>query len=160
MELKRHARYELPWPIEAVFDMAVDCQGLPRYLHALGPIPGVRRAHMVDDQPPAMGAKREVIFSDGSTMLEEILAFDRPTRHCYRWLKPPAPPFNRLVRSACSDVRFTPTAAGARVDWSYRFELTSPWISPIALLAAMLMQRWMQTGLQRLPEALARTPLR
>ena len=157
MDLTRHAHCELPWPIDTVFDMATDCEGLPRYLHPLGPILGVQHARMVDDQPLGNGATREVVFSDRSTMLEEILAFDRPSRHCYRWLKRPAPPFDRLVQGACSDVRFTPTTDGTRIDWSYRFELTSPWVLPIALPAVIVMQRWMQNGLARLPEVLAQT---
>ncbi len=155
MELANRAEIEIARPIEEVFDLACACDGFPRFLFPYGPIPGVASSNMVDVPAPKAGARRDVHMTDGSTIQEEVLAFDRPSRHRYRWVNRPAPPFSWLVRGGEGDWTFTPTAAGTRIVWIYRFELTSPLALLVAPPVLVLFRRWMQRGLAALPAALA-----
>jgi hypothetical protein len=85
---------------------------------------------------------------------EEIVAFDRPHRHRYRWLNRPAPPFSYLVSGGEGDWTFTADGASTRIVWSYTFELTSPLVLPLMLPVRALFRRWMQRGLERIREEL------
>jgi uncharacterized protein YndB with AHSA1/START domain len=155
MRLTNRAEIEIARPVEEVFDLAAACEGFPRFLLPFGPIPGVASAELVDAAAPKAGVRRDVHMTDGSTMREEILAFDRPSRHRYRWLNRPAPPFSWLVRAAEGDWTFTATPTGTRIVWLYHLEPTSPIALVLAAPIALLFRSWMQRGLARLPAALA-----
>jgi hypothetical protein len=86
-------------------------------------------------------------MTDGSVVREEVLAWERPSRHRYRWLDPPAFPFSLLVRSGEGDWRFAPADGGTRIEWVYTFELTSPLVSPLAAALMPVFRRWMQRAL-------------
>jgi len=150
MPLEAFAEIEIPRAPEEVFDLAASCAGFPRFLLRLGPIPAVVRAELVDAAEPKAGGRRRIELGDGSMMEEEILAYDRPARHRYRWTKPPAPPFSWLVRSAEGDWTFTPTPGGTRVAWRYRFESPSRVAELLARPVAALFGRWMRQGLANL----------
>jgi hypothetical protein len=154
MIVTRSAEFELTHPIEEVFDFATSCEGFSKFLLPLGPIPGVAEARLIDASEPITGARRDVHMTDGSLIKEVLLEYHRPYRHWYRWTNRPARPFSWLVRGAEGDWQFTSTSSGTRIVWHYHFELTSPIaiVAGIPLLA--FMRRWMQTGLNRLPDAL------
>ena len=149
MQLEARAQVEIAAPPEAVFDVGADHRNFARFIHAFGPIPGIASSRMHADAVPAAGAHRDVHMSDGSTIEEVILAFDRPSRHGYRWLRAPAGPFSLIVRAGEGEFRFEPTHGGraTRVCWTYTFELTSPLVYPIALVARVLFERWMDRAL-------------
>jgi hypothetical protein len=150
VKLKVHASHVVGAPTEKVFDFAVASENLPRILRGLGPIPGITSIEMLDGAALAPGARRRVRMSDGSDILEEVTALDRPRRHSYRWLNAPAAPFSLLVRRAEADWIFTASAQGTRIEWTYRFELTSPLAAPLAALVMILFKRWMRRGLERI----------
>lgn len=150
MSLQVRATREIDAPPERVFDVAVACETLPSLLQKLGPIPAITAMHLVDGARLATGVQRLVQMSDGTMLREEVLELDRPRRHRYRWLSPPAFPFSLLVRSAEGDWLFTASARGTRVEWTYTFELTSPLARPLALPARALFRRWMAQGLSNL----------
>jgi uncharacterized protein YndB with AHSA1/START domain len=154
MAIEAHAEIEIPKPVDEVFALATSCAGFPRFLLRMGPIPAVASAVLVDAAEPKPGGRRRLVLGDGSTMEEEILAFDRPSRHRYRWGAPPAPPFSWLVRGAEGDWTFSPEGAGTRVRWTYRFEPASSLAALFARPVVLLFQRWMQRGLERLRELL------
>ena len=149
MRLSAHADVEIPRPAEAVFDFATSCEGFPRFILPFGPIPGIARAEMLGAAEPKAGAERRIHMSDGSIVDEEVLAYDRPSRHRYRWLKPPAFPFSLIVRSGEGDWRFHAVSGGTRVEWDYAFELTSPLAWPLAAALMGIFRRWMQRALGR-----------
>jgi uncharacterized protein YndB with AHSA1/START domain len=155
MKLATRAGIEVPRPIEAVFDLATGCDGYPRFLLPLGPIPGVASAKLLDAPAPRAGARREVAMSDGSRMQEEILSHERPTRHRYRWLTRPAPPFSWLLKGAEAEWRFTSSGGATQIDWVYEFEPTSALAGWLARPLLLLFRRWMQRGLDRLRAILA-----
>ncbi|HTP53013.1 MAG TPA: SRPBCC family protein [Anaeromyxobacteraceae bacterium] len=152
MKLRVHAAVEVARPPEEVFDFAVDCRSLPVLLRRVAPIPGIASAEMVSGSAPGAGARRRVAMTDSSWILEEIVTFDRPLRHRYRWLTLPAMPFCLLVRGGEGDWTFSPTPSGTRVDWTYTFELTTALALPLALPVLTLFQRWMRRSLAHLPE--------
>ncbi|HSW12317.1 MAG TPA: SRPBCC family protein [Solimonas sp.] len=155
MKLTARASVEIPSPPEQVFDFATSCEGFPRFIWAYGPIPGIIRAEMRGGQPPQAGAERSIHMTDGNVIEEELLAYDRPSRHRYRWLKPPAFPFSLIVRTAEGDWRFTAANGGTRIDWDYSFELTSSFAWPFAALLMSIFRRWMQRTLLRARSVLA-----
>ena len=102
---------------EEVFDVAADYRALPRFLNAFSVIPGVVGVEMLGGAQPSAGAGRRVSMSDGTTIDEEVLAFDRGKEHRYRWLNPPAPPFSVLVRGAEGRWLFERSGAGTKLVW-------------------------------------------
>ena len=155
MKLSAHAAVEIPRPVAEVFDFASSCEGLPRFIGSFGPIPGIARAEMVNGAAPKAGAERRIQMTDGSVVDEELIAYERPSRHRYRWLKPPAFPFSLVVRAGEGDWRFAPAGGGTRIDWDYTFELTSPLAWPFAAALMPVFRRWMQRALQRARAVLA-----
>jgi uncharacterized protein YndB with AHSA1/START domain len=154
MALAARAEIEIPKPIGEVFDLATSCDGFPRFLLRMGPIPAVASAELVGAAEPKAGGRRRLQLGDGSTMEEEILAFDRPAHHRYRWTAPPAPPFSWLVRGAEGDWVFAPRGGGTHIAWTYRFEPASPLAGVLARPVVLLFQRWMQRGLGSLRQLL------
>ena len=154
MQIERSVEIEVAGPPAEVFDFATACETFPRVLLAFGPLPGVTRAEMQGGAEPKPGALRDIRLSDGSTVEEEVLAFDRPVCHRYRWTRPPAPPLGWLVRSGEGEWRFAPSPRGTRITWRYRFELQSALVAPLALPIVALFRRWMARGLTRVREQL------
>ena len=154
--MRLHARAEIhvPRPPATVFDFAVACETFPRVLHPLGPIPGIAKAEMIDAPAPRTGARRRITMTDKSVIDEELVAFERPVRHRYRWLDPPASAFSWLVRSGEADWSFEPAGDGTKIVWTYVFELTSPLAYPLAAPVVLLFRRWMLRGLTQIRAAL------
>lgn len=155
MEVHAEASVVVHRPIDEVFDFAVAPESQPLLLRAAPPIPGVTGIEMLDGAVLETGARRRVLLSDGSTLREEVIALERPRRHAYRWLDPPASPLDWLVRAAIGDWVFSGDGARTRIEWTYSFTLTSPLAWPLATAVAWLFGRWMQQSLDRIPEALA-----
>lgn len=155
MKLDTRATVHVQRPPEEVFDFAVANQSLPRLLLPFGPIPGVTAVELIEGSELRAGGRRRVSMTDGSAMIEEILALDRPLRHEYRWTHPPPAPFSLLIRSGHAVWDFAPERGGTRVEWRYTFELTSPLALPLAAPAVALFRRWMGRALERIPGAIA-----
>jgi len=154
VRIEVEAGVEVERPIADVFDFAVALDSFPRFVRALGPIPAIARVEVLDGRANEPGARRRVTMSDGSEVLEEVLVLDRPRRHAYRWISRPAAPLHLLVRGAEGEWRFAPTERGARVDWTYTFDLTTPLVWPLALATLQIFRLWMQRALDRLPQEL------
>jgi len=155
MEISTRSEVHVPRPPEVVFDRAVACETFVRILRPLGPIPGIARAEILGDGQLRAGAQRRIELTDGSVMGEEILSFERPRLHAYRWQDAPAMPLALLVRRGTGEWSFAPEAGGTKVAWAYRFELTTPLAWPAAALVARLFRRWMAQGLAALRDDLA-----
>ena len=153
MNIQAVARIEIPRPVEKVFDVATDYRRLHEFMTKVGPIPAVLSIKMDKDAVPATGATRSVSMSDRSTIGEEILALDRPTRHHYRWMNPPAMPFGLLIRGGEADWRFTRAGDGTRVEWTYPFTLSTFLVYPLAALVVVIFRKWMTNALERIKSA-------
>ncbi|HEY8515103.1 MAG TPA: SRPBCC family protein [Candidatus Binatia bacterium] len=151
MRIEVAAGVEVERPADEVFAFAVAPESFPRFVHALGPIPAIARIEVLDGRPNEPGARRRVTMSDGSEVLEEVLALDPPRRHAYRWISRPVAPLHLLVRGAEGEWRFAPTERGTHVNWTYTFDLTTPLVWPLAFATLQIFRLWMQRALDRLP---------
>jgi len=154
MLITRHVHFESRHPVDRVFDFSVDCQNFPKYVHKTGIIPGVERVEPEGEDPLAPGSRRRVHMTDGSSMVEELTACERPSRHAYRWASLPAVPFRWMVRAAEAHLRFMPTATGTRITWDYAFTLTTPLLYPVTALVLVLFEKWMDAAMANLETAI------
>jgi len=138
-----------------VFDVAADYRSWPRLIQKVAVIPGVVGAEMLNGADPGPGAHRLLSMSDGSSVEEEILIFNRGVEHRYHWVRPPAPPLSLVLRSGEASWRFDPSGSGTKVSWDYELGLSSPAVYPIGLLVARFFKRWMEQNLQVLKSTLA-----
>ena len=155
MEVRASASIVIARPLEEVFDFAVDADAYPRVLLPVGPVAGIAEAEMVDGVPLAVGAVRRIRMTDGAELMEDIRALERPRIHRYGWtgegLKAP---FRWLVRAGEGEWTFSSEGEGTRIEWRYRFELTTPVLAPLGWLTVVFFERWMNRGLGRIAEAL------
>lgn len=149
MKITALAAIDIPAPVERAFAVATDQERLAQLLLPLGPIPGVLGVELVDAPAPAPGVRRRVRMSDRTEVLEEVLAFDPPHRHRYRWVNPPAFPFSLLVSGGEADWVFTSQGSAARIEWRYTFTLTSPLVWPAVAVLRLVFARWMAAALAR-----------
>lgn len=155
MHIQTEAEITLARPVADVFDFAVAAEELPRVLRKWGPIPGVIGVVVEGDGILRKGSRRRISMSDRSEMVEEITAFSRPGHYSYHWVTPPPMPFSLLVRTAVADWVFQSEREKTRIVWTYRLEITTPLVYPIAVIVRALFQRWMQQGLMAVRTALA-----
>jgi hypothetical protein len=153
MNLSTRASIDVPKPVEEVFSVA--CEGMPRFLHAVGPIPGIVGAEIEGGGVLESGADRKVHMSDGSVIEERVLDYERPRVHRYVWRNSPPPPFSWFVKTGEANWTFAASGAGTAITWTYTFELTSAALSPLAALVIVFFRRWMMQGLSQLRTVMA-----
>jgi uncharacterized protein YndB with AHSA1/START domain len=155
MFVEPRASLEIRAAPEVVFDLVSDDSNFPRFLHAVGRLPGVTACTPAAPGPEGL-PRRTVSMSDGSTVEQEVQVADRPRHYSYRWSRLPAKPLLRLiVRAAETHWTFEPSNGGTRVIWRYTFTLTSPLFLPLGLLFRRQFQSWMEQGLARVQTALS-----
>lgn len=133
MSIQVHAEAFVPGPRPRVFEYAVQAENLPRLFTGYGVIPAIRGARLVESGPLRVGSQRRVENADGSVVNEEVTGLVQGELHQYR-LTGLRPPFSWLVRSGESTWRFSDEGSGTRVRWTYEFNLTRPWVWPVAAL--------------------------
>jgi hypothetical protein len=137
---------------QAAFELSLDPQRFPALFRGFGPIPALRAIRL--HAPAAVGSTRDVEDVKGVVMLERITALEPAQRHAYT-LSGFTAPLSWLAREAHADWRFTPTAEGTQVAWTYRFELTSPLAWTLAFpILRVFMQGAMQRCLASMAQAL------
>jgi hypothetical protein len=154
MQLRASATIEIARPREVVFDFSCACETYVKLFRPRGPIAGIAKAEMISGAPLAAGARRRIELSDGAVIGEDVLAFDRPTRHTYRWDRGLRAPAKFLVRAGEGDWTFSDQGRGTLIVWSYTFELTTPVVYFAALIMRGQFQRWMEQQLHAIAEAL------
>jgi len=154
MQIRTSATIDIAGPREAVFDFACACDTYMKLFRSRGSIAGVAKAEMIDGAPLAAGARRRIELSDGAVLEEDVLAFDRPNRHTYRWSRGLRTPAKFLVRSGEGDWTFSEHEGRTRIDWTYAFELTTPIVYPAVLIMRGQFRRWMAQQLQAIAVAL------
>jgi ribosome-associated toxin RatA of RatAB toxin-antitoxin module len=144
MHLDAKLELSVAYSPEQVFDLVGDHRNFPRTVAKTLLVPGVVRSDVLPGSAESgVGSRRRLTLTDGTFMDEEVTAFVRPVEHSYRWLKPPPMPIALIVRSAEGSWRFTPDAVGTRIDWRYRFQLSSPLVLPLALPLVAAFRSWM-----------------
>lgn len=139
----------LPCPPTVAFALATDPERFPGFFTGFGPIPALRRITL--HGPLGVGSSRQVDSSDGSALTERVVAHAPPQHHAYV-LSGFRPPLGLLVREGLAEWHFVPQAEGTLVTWTYRFELTSFLVWP---LAAPALHVFMRGAMQRCLDAMA-----
>jgi hypothetical protein len=145
MHLDARIELTVAYRPEQVFDLVGDHRNFPRTIAKTALVPGVVSSEPLPGSAErGVGSRRRLTLTDGTFMDEEVIAFERPSEHSYRWLKSPPMPIGLIVRGAQGSWRFAPDAQGTRIDWCYRFELTSPLALPFALPLVAAFKAWMR----------------
>jgi len=97
MRLNTSATIDIAQPRDTVFDFACACETYVKLFRPRGSIAGVAAAQILDGALRA-GARRRMTLTDGAVIDEDVVAFDRPTRHTYRWTGGLRAPARFLVR--------------------------------------------------------------
>jgi hypothetical protein len=120
--------------IERLFDFTKDAANFVSFT-GFGIVPGIKEASYITPGPPALGARRRIVKTDGTEHIEEIIVFEQPARHSSR-ITGLKPPFSWLVTSGEDDWRFAAERGGTAVERDFSFELTTPlaWIAAFPLL--------------------------
>lgn len=127
-----------------LFDRVADPAAAAEFFRGYGPIPAIAEVRLLTPVPIKAGSRREVVLVDGSVLGEEVVVFERPRLHRYR-IDHFGPPLAKLFRMGEGAWSFTSERDGARVTWSYRYELTSI----LAWLAAVLFVKVLMRGAMR-----------
>ena len=154
MQITSSATINIARPREAVFDFACACETYAKLFRPLGSIAGIAKAEMIDGAPLGAGARRRIELSDGAVVEEDVVAFERPTRHTYRWNRGLSVSAKYLVRAGEGDWTFRDRGRGTCIDWTYTFDLTTPVIHPAALVFRDQFQHWMDQQLRAIAAAL------
>lgn len=150
MKILLHSERIIRAAPQAVYALSLDTSRFPTLFAGFGPIPGLRRITL--HAPAAVGATRDVEDLAGVVMRERIDALEAGRRHAYT-LSGLQPPLSWLVRTGAADWTFAPAGDGARVVWTYTFELTSPLAAPVAV---PLLRIFMRGAMQRCLDAMGR----
>lgn len=131
MHVQTAARVLVAAPLEKVYALATDLENFHKYFKGSGPIPAVRRVVWRENLQPVPGAIRDVHNSDGSIIVEELLALVPLQRHRYRLVSGFKPPFSWWIDHAEGDWHFSRSGEEAGITWDYRFVLRSPLAWPV-----------------------------
>ena len=127
-----------------LFDFTNDAANFTSFA-GFGIVPGIKEAVYVTTGPPARGARRRILKTDGTLHIEEITAFETAVRHCSR-ITDLTPPFSWLVKFGEDDWRFSSAGGRTLVDRAFSFELTTPLA---ALIALPLLHVFMRVAVRR-----------
>ena len=142
-------------PRERVFAAAAgETAALARHFKGYVPlIPGIAEAHVEGGDPPRTGALRPVRLSDGTRIVERILAFEVPSRHRYEMAE-----MNTLQKLICTNMvsewTFTDEGKGTRITWHYAIHV-KPWRGPVGRLVAFFFQKAMQRCLDSIARSMS-----
>jgi hypothetical protein len=154
MKISTSASIVVPKPREEVFDFGGRNETFTRHLRARMPVAGVQGAEFFEGHSLKAGDHRRITLTDGSVLDEEILDYEPPALHRYRWSKGLKGPFALLVRSGTGTWDFTEVDGGTRIDWSYDFVLKTALAYPLAFPIMPLFRAWLKQSLQSIHDEL------
>jgi uncharacterized protein YndB with AHSA1/START domain len=157
MPIHVRAEVSIARPPSEVFRVAAeDAKSLALYFRGIPPlIPGIVEARFPEEGAPRPGMLRHVKLSDGSRVVERLLAFEAPRLHRYDMAE-----MQRLQKLLLTNMQgewtFSPEGEGCRVVWDYSFFEKSAVTRPVVWLVAKLFRRAMQNCLDQLAAAMKR----
>jgi Polyketide cyclase / dehydrase and lipid transport len=154
MQMTTSATIDIARSCEAVFDFACAGETYVKLFRPLGPVAGVVSYEMMGGADVAVGARRRMTLTDGAILDEDVIAFDRPTRHTYRWSRGLRGIGRLLVRGGEGDWIFTAHDGHTTIDWRYTFTLRSALVYPLARVMLRQFRRWMEQNLRAIDSAL------
>lgn len=140
-------------PARAVFDIARGSE-VPAIVKAHGGLPGVLKVEPHEGSWSAVGQRRLLRLSDGTSLVEELTEFEDGARFAYV-ASGFTGPFGALVAEARGEWRVEATGPGtSRLEWRYVFTPKGP----VAAAAVLFIARVIWPGYIR--AALARIKAR
>jgi hypothetical protein len=125
----------------------------PRFLHGYLIIPGVVEVRNQSGPMQIPGSARELVLSDGTSTIEEVLNTDPPKSIHYR-ITDLTNMFRHLVKEGNASFTFTELPAGeTQIDWQYAFigkNLITVLI--LRLLVSTLWKGFMQSALTKVKQ--------
>jgi hypothetical protein len=114
-----------------------------------GPIPAIERAEFLVQTAEVVGSRIQVRNTDGSTHVEEIVAWD-PERSWQMEMQEFSPPLSQLAVKFEEHWELTPTAKGTRVVRTFRLFARSSWTRFALIPIAWLLRRAVARHLQQM----------
>ena len=108
-----------------------------------GPIPPVRECRGQDGRWGTVGQTRTIVLGDGGTILETLVAADRPTRDYRYRLAEITGPMKALVRGVDGRFAFEPAGEGTAVTWTWNVHPTN---SVVRLVMPVFNVFWQQAA--------------
>jgi hypothetical protein len=93
--------------------------------HRAGLIPPVKECTGQEGAWDTVGKSRTVVLADGTSNVETLVEYSRPTSYRYR-LSDFTGPMKALVAGVEGQFSFVPEGTGTRVTWSWRITATNP----------------------------------
>lgn len=94
---------------------------LSKIMHRYAILPGVVTTRNQTGPMHEVGASRQIVFTDGSTAVEEIIASDPPRMLDYRVVQLTSP-FRHLVREGRPQIIYREVSEGVtEMEWRYTF---------------------------------------
>ncbi len=141
---------------ERLWAFLTDNANLPTFI-GFGPIPGIVGARWLTQGEIRLGAVREIRNTDGSTHREEVVTFE-PGRAYEDRIDEFSSPLRWLVRQCSDRFEFEKTGSGAKLRRSFRIELRSPLLMPVALVLRGFMRKAIDRHHLRIGEVLSHPP--
>ena len=157
MPVQTSASITVDAPVAKTFDAAagIDARAL---VQKHGPLPGIVNIEGQDAPWSAVGQKRHMTLTDGSTVDEELTTFSAGNNFAYRVTKFSGV-FAALVDHASGEWHFTTLGADkTRIDWTYKFFPKGMIAEPVLwFVVKLLWPGYLNTALKRLKQK-AETP--
>ena len=106
------------------------------YYPKFGPLPAVLEVRDQTGAWDAAGQTRQLMLSDGGSVIEHTVEVDAPRRFVYE-LSDFQKLFGRLVSGARAEWDFTEVPGGTRIGWTYTFHPYRSGRLPVALIVRL-----------------------
>jgi hypothetical protein len=121
---------------------------LPKLLTGYGPLPAVVGTSQHSGPWDRSGSARLIHLADGSTVREQLVAYESPRFFAYRVWDFGNPILRGLANGAAGEWTFAAAPGGTQVTWSYTFTAKSRWAAlPLSGIVHVLWRGYMDVCL-------------
>ena len=122
-----------------------------------GPLPGIARAEFLVLTPEKVGSRISVVNRDGSTHIEEIVAWELPEKVALR-MSEFSLPLAMLATEIRETWRFRQEAEKTEIDRSFEIVPRARWTLPLVALIAWLLKQAIRRHLEEMAAIFCTTP--
>lgn len=137
--IRFHCSAALPATPERISALILDVANWPRF-QGYGPLPGIRAAEFLVRTPEVVGSRIRVSNTDGSSHVEEIVAW-RPDREVQLKFQEFSPPVSRLATHFLETWELQAAGSETLVKRSFELHPRSVLTMPLLWLISWLLQR-------------------
>ncbi|MEQ1929403.1 MAG: SRPBCC family protein [Parvularculaceae bacterium] len=152
------ATLEIDAPLSQVFEAACGFD-IPFIIRSRGIVPGVLKVEEHKGRWSAVGQKRLLTLTDGSSVREELTEYAPNVKYSYR-VSGFTGPFAALVSEGRGDWHFTMSSTNrTRIDWTYAFKPKGAASGPaVWFIVKILWPGYMRAALERLKQDVEARP--